>query len=103
MRDRNDPERWAWHLAWAALGVDEEAAAALELAAQQALARSSYAAAAAALERAASLTADEELRLRASLRPPMRRSTRGHADDALALLAGAAPGGRGSRASGPRR
>ena len=63
MRDRNDPERWAWHLAWAALGADDEAAEALELAARQATARSSYAAAAAAMERAASLTADEERRL----------------------------------------
>ena len=87
MRDRNDPERRAWHLAWAALGVDEEAAAALELAAQQALSRSSYAAAAAALERAASLTADEELRLPWLAAAADAALHAGRADDALALLA----------------
>ena len=87
MRDRNDPERRAWHLAWAALGVDEEAAAALELAAQQALSRSSYAAAAAALERSASLTADEERRLPRLAAAADAALHAGRADDALALLA----------------
>jgi DNA-binding CsgD family transcriptional regulator len=73
--DGSDPERRAWHLAWAAMGVDEEAAAALELAAQQARARSSYAAAAAALERSASLTADRR-GSRGSTRLPMQPFTR---------------------------
>ena len=48
----------AWHLAGAAIGPDEEAAAALTEAAEEALQRSGYAAAAAALERAARLSAD---------------------------------------------
>jgi DNA-binding CsgD family transcriptional regulator len=88
VRDRSDPERWAWHLAWAALGVDEEAAAALELAAQQAQARSSYAAAAAALERAASLTGDEEARLPRLYAAADAALHAGRTEDASALLAG---------------
>ena len=87
VRDRHDPERWAWHLAWAALGVDEEAAGALELAAQQARARSSFAAAAAALERSASLSADEGARLRRLHAAADAALHAGRADDAVALLA----------------
>ena len=48
----------AWQLAGAALGPDEEAAVALEHAAEQARHRSGFAAAAAALERAAQLSPD---------------------------------------------
>ena len=51
-------EARAWHLAGAALGQDEEAATALEQVAEHARLRSGYAAAAAALERAARLSAD---------------------------------------------
>jgi DNA-binding CsgD family transcriptional regulator len=54
-------EARAWHLAGAALGPDEEAAEALAQAAEQALRRSGYAAAAAALERAARLSPDADL------------------------------------------
>jgi len=54
----------AWHLAGAALGPDEEAAAALAQAAEQARGRGGYAAAAADLERAARLTPDDATRLR---------------------------------------
>jgi DNA-binding CsgD family transcriptional regulator/tetratricopeptide (TPR) repeat protein len=51
-------ETRAWHLAGAALGQDEEAAAALAEAAEHARRRSGYAAAATALERAARLSPD---------------------------------------------
>jgi DNA-binding CsgD family transcriptional regulator len=48
----------AWHLAGAAIGLDDEAAEALTEAAEEARRRSGYAAAAAALERAARLSTD---------------------------------------------
>ena len=60
---QDDPERRAWHLAGAAIGRDDEAAAALEVLAEQAVERSGYAAAAAAYARAAELSADEPARL----------------------------------------
>jgi DNA-binding CsgD family transcriptional regulator len=58
------PEERTWHLATAALGPDEEIAAALETTATAAISRSGYAAAAIALERAANLTPDDDARLR---------------------------------------
>jgi DNA-binding CsgD family transcriptional regulator len=53
----------AWHLAAAAMGQDDEAADALTQAAEQARRRSGYAAAAAALERAARLSTDTQVGL----------------------------------------
>jgi DNA-binding CsgD family transcriptional regulator len=53
----------AWHLAAAAMGQDDEAADALTHAAEQARRRSGYAAAAAALERAARLSTDRRVGL----------------------------------------
>ena len=55
------PEARAWHLAGAALGPDHEAADALAQAAEHARRRGGYAAAAAALERAARLSPDANL------------------------------------------
>jgi DNA-binding CsgD family transcriptional regulator len=58
----DDPDRGAWHLAAAALGPDEAVAAKLDLAAERALVRGAFGPAAAALERAASLTPEREVR-----------------------------------------
>jgi len=62
LRDPRDAERRAWHLASAAVGPDETAAAALVAAADAARARGGQVAAARALERAARLTDDPETR-----------------------------------------
>ena len=53
-----DPERQLWHRATAAIGCDEEIAGALDAHAEAARSRGAVAGAAAALERAAALTAD---------------------------------------------
>ncbi|HEX9174597.1 MAG TPA: AAA family ATPase [Mycobacterium sp.] len=55
-------DRHAWHLAAAAAGYDDEAAAAMAAAADRAVLRGGYAASAAAMERAARLTADPAVR-----------------------------------------
>ena len=57
-----DPDRQLWHRAMATLGYDEEVAAALEAYADAARRRGAVTVAAAALERAASLTADPHRR-----------------------------------------
>jgi DNA-binding CsgD family transcriptional regulator len=56
-------ETRAWHLAAAALGADEEAARALQQAAEQGLRRSGYAAASSALEQAARLSPERDVGL----------------------------------------
>jgi DNA-binding CsgD family transcriptional regulator len=55
---RRDAVRRAWHLAAAAVGLDEDAAKSLDLAAQVALARNAYTTAARTSQRAAELTPD---------------------------------------------
>jgi DNA-binding CsgD family transcriptional regulator len=58
--DRSQADRRAWHLARATSGPDDSVAADLEHSAEQALNRSGYLAAAAALERAAELSSGPE-------------------------------------------
>jgi DNA-binding CsgD family transcriptional regulator len=94
---RDEDERRAWHLAGAALGRDEEAASALELAARQAMGRSGYAAAAAALTRAAALTEDESRRLQRQYGAAEAAFRAGRGEVAAALLAEPAAGGRDPR------
>ena len=82
-----DIDRRAWHLAAAAAGTDESASAALEQAAISGLDRSAYAAAAAAFERAARLTASAERRARLLCRSAEARWLAGFTDQAVTLLA----------------
>jgi DNA-binding CsgD family transcriptional regulator len=58
----DDPDRRAWHLAAAALGPDETVASELDLAAERALSRGAFGPGAAALERAAALTPERQVR-----------------------------------------
>ena len=76
----------AWHLATAADGEDEEAAAALEEAAREARDRSGHAAAASAFERAARLTPDPEDRSRRLFEAGGDAHVAGQPDWALRLL-----------------
>jgi DNA-binding CsgD family transcriptional regulator len=62
--DPHDADRRAWHLAAAATGTDDDAAAGLEQVAQRAIARGGPAGAARALERAAQLSGDRPARAR---------------------------------------
>ncbi len=81
-----DVDRRAWHLAAAALGTDEKASAALEQAGTRGRARSAYATAAAAFERAGRLTAGGERRARLLRESADAAWLAGFTDRAVALL-----------------
>jgi hypothetical protein len=83
--DRDDDRR-AWHLASAAVGADDAASTALEQAARRARARSAYATASAAHERAGRLADDGERRARMLFGAAEAGLLAGLGDRALALL-----------------
>ena len=81
-----DVDRRAWHLASAAVGVDEQASAALEQAGVRARDRSAYATAALAFERAGRLASDGERRARLVFAAARQTWHAGSVPRAVALL-----------------
>jgi DNA-binding CsgD family transcriptional regulator len=81
-----DADRRAWHLALAAIGVDEAASSALEQAGGRARERGAYDVAARAFERAAALSGDERRRSFLAFSAAEAAWLAGLADRALALL-----------------
>jgi DNA-binding CsgD family transcriptional regulator len=87
-----DPDRHAWHRAWAASGRDEGVASELERAAGRAQARGGLAAASAFLARAAELTPDPARRAGRALAAAYAKHQAGAFNAALELLAVAEAG-----------
>jgi hypothetical protein len=81
-----NPDRRAWHRAQAASVPDDEVAGELERSAERAQARGGFAAAAAFLERAATLTPDPVLRAQRALVAAQTKFRAGALEDALGLL-----------------
>jgi DNA-binding CsgD family transcriptional regulator len=84
-----DPDRYAWHLAYATAAPDEGVATKLEQAASLAQVKGGLAAGAALLNRAAALTPDPVLRSKRILAAGEAKMAAGALDEALELLAGA--------------
>ena len=82
-----DPDRRVWHLAQATAGFDEDVAAELERSSESAVGRGGLAAAAAFLERAASLTPEPTHRARRALAAADNKRQAGAFDAALGLVA----------------
>ena len=82
-----DPDRRAWHRAQATSMPDEDVAAELERSATRAQARGGFAAAAAFLERAVTLTPEPSRRAQRALAAAQTKFQAGALDDALGLLA----------------
>jgi hypothetical protein len=89
--DGDDPDRSVWHRAASRAGPDAQVSAELEDAAARALRRGAPAVAAAALERAAQLTADPAARGALLLRAAEMEFELGRADLAQRLLVQASP------------
>jgi DNA-binding CsgD family transcriptional regulator len=87
-----DPDRRAWHRAQATSAPDEEVATELDRSAARAQARGGFAAAAAFLERAATLTPEPVRRSQRALIAAQTKFRAGALDDALALLSSADAG-----------
>ncbi|GAB2574407.1 ATP-binding protein [Kribbella endophytica] len=81
-----DPDRRAWHRAYATVGLDETVAVELESAAERAQARGGVAAAAAFLERAVELTPDQARRAARALTAANAKFAAGQSDAAYDLL-----------------
>ena len=87
-----DPDRRSWHRAQAASMPDEDVAAELERSAARAQARGGFAAAAAFLERAVTLTPEPSRRAQRALAAAETEFQAGALDDALGLLGTAESG-----------